>query len=50
MKISESGLIDLEVKKKKDDTHLGNLQVTLDMNQLDSKLPQMIEHINKFKK
>ena len=48
MKISESGIVDFEVKKEIDGSHLGNLQVSLDMNELDSKLNEMMKHLKKF--
>ena len=35
MTISESGLVDLDVRKVKDGSHLGKLKVTLDINKLD---------------
>ena len=50
MKISESGLINMEVTKVKGGETLGNLDVQLEIDQLDEKLPELMHHLEKFLK
>ena len=50
MKISSSGLVEMDVKKVKDVRHLGSLPVQLEMYALDEKLNYMSRHMLQFMK